>query len=202
MSNFMNRVWRGCVCDIRGSHAIEFAIVAPIMFLLVMGAIEFGLLMFTQVALESALGNVARTTTIGNTTGYPDRLSFIKAEFLRETQELIHSENIIISSEVVATSPAKYVEPELCLTKPPRFGNCPAGTAFIDSNNNGVYDGGTLNNDLGKGGDLVQMNVALPWTFFTPIIGRFFRSDQVVGQNLVTGTYVIRTSAVIKNEPF
>jgi Flp pilus assembly protein TadG len=202
MSKYFHKIWRTSVSDSRGSHAIEFALIAPILFLLVMSAIEFGLLMFTQMALESALGNVARTTTIGNTTGYSDRLSYIRAEFLRQTQGLIHSENIVISSEVVSSQTAKYIEPEMCLTKPPRFGNCPADTAFVDNNGNGVYDGGSLSNDLGKGGDLVQMNVALPWTFFTPIVGRFFRSDQVVGQNLVTGTYVIRTSAVIKNEPF
>lgn len=195
------------LADERGAHAVEFALIAFPLFLLVMGIIEFGLLMFTQMAVESALTNVARTTTIGNTGGYPDRVSYIEAELRRQTEGLIHGEDIIISSSVVDTAPSSYVEPELCLSNPPRLGpSCPAGTPFVDSNNNGVYDGGTLSSNYGGGGNLVQINVALPWSFFTPIIGQFFTPEHVVGQPApgqeLDGVYVIRASALVVNEPF
>lgn len=186
-----------------GASAIEFAIIAPVLILLVMGIIEFGLLMFTQIAVESAVGNVARTNTVGNTGGFPDRVSYVKAELKRQTEGLMYGDNIIIASDVVNTAPASYVQPELCLSNPPKLGpTCPPGVPFEDSNGNGVYDAGTVGTNLGAGGDLVEINVALPWKFFTPVIGRFFRSQNTVGESMLEGTYVIRTSAVIKNEPF
>lgn len=186
-----------------GGHAIEFALVAPLLIFLVMALLELGLLLFTQVAVESAVGNVARSNTIGNTGGFPDRVSYIKAELARQTSGLINGQNIIISSEVLNTGPRAYVEPELCLSVPPRLGpTCPTGTPFEDRNGNNVYDAGTLTANQGAGGELVQINVALPWSFFTPVIGRFFRSDNTVGESALYGTYIIRSNAVIKNEPF
>lgn len=195
---------RRLIPDTRGATAIEFGFVALPLILLVMAIIEFGLLMFTQMAVESAVGNVARTTTIGSTAGFPDRVSYLKDELRRQTEGLIYSESIIISSEVVdAGGTPTYVEPELCLSDPPVLGpTCPSGTAFVDSNGNGVYDGGTLSNNYGGSGDLVRINVALPWKFFTPIIGKFFGSERTVGESTLAGTYVIRSSAIVKNEPF
>lgn len=43
-----------------GATAIEFAMVAPVLFTLIFGIIEFGLLMSTQSALDGASTNAAR----------------------------------------------------------------------------------------------------------------------------------------------
>jgi Flp pilus assembly pilin Flp len=43
-----------------GATAIEFAMVAPALFLLIMGIIEFGILFATQSALEGAASTAAR----------------------------------------------------------------------------------------------------------------------------------------------
>ncbi len=191
--------------DERGASAIEFAMVAIPLFWLIMATVEFGLLMFTQVSLETALGNVARTTTIGSVGGgFPDRVSYLKAELKRQTDTLIYGDNVIVSSEPVSTGPSSYVEPEMCLTDPPTLGpSCPPGTPFVDSNGNGVYDSGTLNQNFGGAGELVEINVALPWKFFTPLVGKLFGSDQVVGgTSPLDGTYIIRSSAIVVNEPF
>ncbi|MCH2547347.1 MAG: pilus assembly protein [Alphaproteobacteria bacterium] len=44
-----------------GATAIEFAVVAPVLFLLIFGIIEFGILFATQSALEGATNSAART---------------------------------------------------------------------------------------------------------------------------------------------
>lgn len=44
-----------------GATAIEFAMVAPVLFLLIFGIIEFGLIFATQSALEGATSSAART---------------------------------------------------------------------------------------------------------------------------------------------
>ena len=58
--------------------------------------------------------------------------------------------------------------------------------------------------DAQAGGELVQIDVALPWQFFTPFIGQFFTLSNVKSgeEGASYDAYVIRTSALVKNEPF
>jgi Flp pilus assembly protein TadG len=46
--------------DTGGATIIEFAIVAPVLFLLMFGMIEFGIMMATQSALDGAVSQAAR----------------------------------------------------------------------------------------------------------------------------------------------
>ena len=44
----------------KGSAAVEFAMVAPIFFVLLMGTMEAGIMFFAQSALQNALNDTAR----------------------------------------------------------------------------------------------------------------------------------------------
>lgn len=176
-----------------GATLIEYAFIAPILVLLVMAMIEFGLLLFTELALESAVTRLARTVTIGDTGGAPDRVTYIESQLRKETETMLYADRIIFSTEVVNSGQRSYVEPETCLTNPPRLGpTCPPGVPFVDRNNNGTYDAGSLGANAGQASDLVEVRLALPWAFFTPLVGEMFEN----------GVYVIRASAIVKNEPF
>lgn len=180
--------------DTRGAAIIEFGLMATVLMLLVVGIVEFGLLLFTQMQLEGIMSNVSRTTIIGDNPGYPDRVSYMQARMREQTANMLNGNAMVISVEPMKAGIGRnYVEPELCLTAPPTLGpSCPAGTPFEDRNNNGIYDAGSLQSDVGKSGELVQFNVSLPWRFFTPLISAFFPNN----------TYILRTSVVVQNEPF
>ena len=62
-----NKIWR----DERGATALEFAILAPVFFLLIFGIIAFGLLFWTQVGLQHGAEMAARCASI-NTTLCPN----------------------------------------------------------------------------------------------------------------------------------
>jgi len=62
-----NTIWR----DERGATALEFAILAPVFFLLIFGIIAFGLLCWTQVGLQHGAEMAARCASI-NTTLCPN----------------------------------------------------------------------------------------------------------------------------------
>jgi Flp pilus assembly protein TadG len=47
-----------------GTTAVEFALVSPILFLILFGAIEFGRLMWTQSALHFAVEEAARCASV------------------------------------------------------------------------------------------------------------------------------------------
>ena len=61
------KIWR----DERGATALEFAILAPVFFLLVFGIIAFGLLFWTQVGLQHGAEMAARCASV-NTTICPN----------------------------------------------------------------------------------------------------------------------------------
>ena len=63
----VSRLWR----DERGATALEFAILAPVFFLLIFGIIAFGLLFWTQVGLQHGAEMAARCASI-NTTLCPN----------------------------------------------------------------------------------------------------------------------------------
>jgi len=58
----------GCFCrDSNGGVAIEFGITAPLFFMLVVGIIEFGLLMWTQAGLQHGAAMAARCAAVNTT---------------------------------------------------------------------------------------------------------------------------------------
>ncbi|HET7084548.1 MAG TPA: TadE/TadG family type IV pilus assembly protein [Rhizomicrobium sp.] len=54
--------------DISGATALEFAMCAPAFFMLVMGIIELGLLVWMQMALQQGVESAARCASINKTT--------------------------------------------------------------------------------------------------------------------------------------
>jgi Flp pilus assembly protein TadG len=53
---FRSRIWR----DQSGAAALEFALTAPTLFLLIFGGIEFGRLLWTQSALQMSVAQAER----------------------------------------------------------------------------------------------------------------------------------------------
>jgi Flp pilus assembly protein TadG len=54
--------------------ALEFAFVGPLLLVLILVSIEFGLLLFARAALDSGTQSAARTIQIGNPSAFPAAL--------------------------------------------------------------------------------------------------------------------------------
>jgi Flp pilus assembly protein TadG len=63
------RVWGGSGQDRRGTVALELAILAVPLFLLVLGAMEIGYDLYVQVALSNAVHVAARSVQVGTAQG-------------------------------------------------------------------------------------------------------------------------------------
>lgn len=61
MLRFFGRIRK----DSLGATAVEFALIAPMLFLLIFGTIEYGLIMFTSSVIEGGTANAARTAKTG-----------------------------------------------------------------------------------------------------------------------------------------
>jgi len=175
--------------DNGGATALEFAFIAPVMLLLMMGIIEFSMIMFTQTVMESATSNTSRM----------GRTGFSLAGLSRE-QQLINN---------VATRTAGLLNPSLItvtMQTYSSFDRVNDPEPFIDSNNNGVYNSGEAYTDIngngqwdqdmatagaGNANDIVVYTVSYPWQITTPLV------NAVIGN-----IFAVSARSVVKNEPY
>lgn len=181
----------------QGATAIEFALLAPIMFALMLVIIEVGLLAYTSVALESVVTQAGREASIGTPeTAGTTRSEFVTNLIKKNASSLIGNEALRIDSHVIvvtdnAQEPTDEVF-DICLD-PYGVGIPDCAGAFEDVNGNGQYDGREFLDDFGGSTEVVQINVALPWRANFGIV------RSIVGEN---GFTVLRASTIVKNEPF
>ena len=186
--------------DERGATAIEFAIVAGVFFMLVLGMIEYGLIMYTQTVVESITMMSAREVSIGKPSGVgcADRVACIK-KLVQDKAEVAHlmgRQSVRVSSRVVTDvdKDAPPPVPDICLDigADHYAATC---TQFEDNNGiNGYQPEGSLDSAaLGKGGDLVEIRVTYLWRVLFPMFKSKF------GDN---GVLTITSTTVVRNEPF
>jgi hypothetical protein len=64
----LEKVWRSCRRNRRGAAVVEFAVVAPVFFLLVFGMIEYGRMVMVQQILTNASREGARLAVLDGIT--------------------------------------------------------------------------------------------------------------------------------------
>jgi hypothetical protein len=180
----------------RGTVAIEFALLGPIFLFLILGLIEFGLIAYTNVALESLVTQAGREASIGGS----ENIELTRSEYVRRLIEekagmLIGSENLRIDSQTISVTDdvSDQIQAfDICLD-PYGIGVPVCLGAFEDVNGNGRYDGSGLGDDFGASAQVVQIAVTLPWRANFGIVRGIF------GDN---GLTLLRASTIVKNEPF
>ncbi|MBZ8132771.1 hypothetical protein CLD20_05760 [Afifella sp. IM 167] len=176
--------------DEGGSTALEFAMIAPILFLLIMGVIEIGMLLTARGILEHATYVATRLGRTGFVESKSTRDATIRKE-LRDRAALFLDPSKVHISSVAYTGFDKIGDPEP-FTDANGNGARDNGENFTDVNGNGKWDADQGANGYGGAKEIVVYDVTYPWTFFTPIVGRFFPQ----------GGLTLEAHAIVKNEPY
>ena len=170
----------------RGSAAVEFAMVAPIFFVLLMGTIEAGVMFFAQSALQNALNDTARMVRTGQTACYTTS-----------------------SGNCVAMTSAQF-QTQLCSEVSTLLQGCSSGSLQFDVNaypsgfaaasNSSPLDGGgnlpTLTAfNLGNACDVVLVRAFYKWPVFTPGLQYFMA-------NMAGSYHLLASAAAFRNEPY
>ncbi len=134
-----------------GATAVEFALVAPIFFLLMMGIVEFSLIMFASSVVENATTMAARYGITGDNYSAPDAFQQNTAGLSREA---------FIESAIKDLS-SGLLDPEKVDITHKTFSSLGSGA----QTSSGAY---------GDGGDTVLYTVTYAWPIFTPLFGEFF----------------------------
>ena len=184
---FWQRLWQAE----DGVSAIEFAILVPVLILMMFGIIEFGLIMLASNMMESATSITSRLGKTGYSASGESREDTLLASVRDHTSALLDPDKLSISS--------KYYDQfdEIGDAEPwnDRNHNGIAEVGeYTDVNGNGTYDTDMGSSGYGNAEDIVVYSIHYPWPILTPIM------REVIGDE--DGNFEITAHAVVKNEPY
>ncbi|TAH33572.1 MAG: pilus assembly protein [Alphaproteobacteria bacterium] len=170
----------------KGAVAIEFALIAPLMILFVIGVIEIATAMAVSTMLEGGLREASRFGVTGSTTG--GRQASINQILANHSYGLINPANISLSTKVYGSF-ASIGDEEY--TDSNNNGTHDNGEPYTDRNGNGQWDADGGSAGLGSSSQIVVYRVNYDWPYLTGI----FRP--IVGNSLH-----LSSAIAVRNEPY
>jgi len=163
------------VRDKNGAAAIEFAILALPLFMLIFGILELAAMFFVDTALDAAVHKSARLIRTGQAAEKATSLAMFKAAVCEDMVYLLNCESklLVVANVVSDISTA-------------------AGLMPADSDGNVTI---TESFNIGYGSDYVLVQAFLPWS---PVVPLYSLSSQT----FVDGSYVLGAAVLFRNEPF
>ena len=171
----------------KGSAAIEFAMVAPAFFLLLMGTIEAGVIFFAQSTLQNAVNDTARLVRTGQTNCFTTSGTGV-------CQPMTQAQ---FRTQVCSEAGALLSD---CSGPSMQFDVNSYPTGFSGASNTSPVDGSgnltTLSTfNMGTACEVVLVRAFYKWPVYTPMLD-FFLSN-------MTGNYhLLSTAAAFRNEPY
>lgn len=174
-----------------GVSAIEFALIAPVLMLLIFGIIEYSLIMVVYNVMESSTAISSRLGKTGYAESGMTRAETIIHDITRRAGTVIDPNELTVTSKFYKqydqiNDPEPFVDANL-------NGNYDGGETYTDINGNSQWDADMGASGYGSAGDVVVYQVSYPWNVTTPIM------RELIGTN---GIYTVTTHAVVKNEPY
>jgi Flp pilus assembly protein TadG len=173
----------------RGATLIEFALVAPVLMVVIMGLLDMSYRLYAKAMLEGTVQKAARDSTLqtgATATANAAIDDSVKAAFKQVNGRVTDSNFTFTRRNFANFTSAGKMEPS---TGP--GGQCAAGYTYVDVNNSGSWDDGAL---AGQGGanDATLYTVQVSYTSLFPVNALFGASS----------TQVIKASTVLRNQPY
>ena len=172
----------------RGVSALEFALVAPVFFILLIGVFDLSILFFLMLTLESATLDAARFGSTGAVPEDATRDKRIRQIVHGATMGLLDDNNLDI--QMLVYDSYEDVAAAEWLFDVNGNGDHDTGEVFHDVNGNGEWDGDPGVPGSGAADDIVVYRVSAQYQLMTPLM------DELIG------AIPIRSAAPIRNEPF
>lgn len=174
-----------------GASAVEFAIIAPVLLLLLFGIVEFSLIMMVHNVMEGATAISSRLGKTGYAAPGVTRQQTIIDAITSRAGTIIDPLKLTVSSTFYKQfdqigDPEPYIDAN-------GNGSYTAGESYTDVNGNGQWDADMGSSGYGSANDIVVYTITYPWPISTPIMSDLLGSS---------GIYSITTHAVVKNEPY
>lgn len=155
--------WPPLLRDRRGNTLVEFAIVLPVLLVLICGTIDAGYVYMAQTSLSAAVAKAARESASTQEATESDRNAAMEATILQAmgSYRLVPGHAMQISTKVYQNFGNTEPEP---FTDVNGNGKYDPGEPFQDRNANGQWDASTPISDSGVGdeGQVVSYSATYP----------------------------------------
>jgi hypothetical protein len=175
----------------RGTTAMEFAFVVPILLFFTVGILEFSIMFMAQNVLENATNSASREGKTGHIGSGMTREEYMLSLIQSRINRLMDIEQITLDTKVYRSledvgRPEPYTDAN-------NNGHYDTGESYTDSNHNGHWDADMGVEGLGNAGEVVVYTVTYPWQTLTPFLGNVLGSDGIITLN---------SRILVKNEPY
>lgn len=158
-----------------GSAIVEFALIAPVFFMLIFAIMEIGIIFFAQSTLQHATDNIGRMIRTGQVQGQQLTQTQVRQQVCDDLAPLIPCDSKL------------YVDVESFSG----FGSI-VFSPPLDANGNMI----PLNNfQTGTACSVVLVRVFYAWTVFTPVLTSFLT-------NMAGDKHLLYGASAFRNEPF
>ncbi|HEY8950136.1 MAG TPA: TadE/TadG family type IV pilus assembly protein [Rhizomicrobium sp.] len=162
----------------KGSAAIEFAMVAPALFLFLFGIIETGVIFFGSAMLQNATDDTARQIRTGQLTGVLTQSQLV-AQVCSEVTGLISNSDCKTNLLVDLRSYTSF-----------------GGSSYPSvTKSDGTVDPAQVTVQKAADCSVVLFRSFYPWKIMTPLMSTLLA-------NTTTGYYVLSSSAAFRTEPY
>jgi Flp pilus assembly protein TadG len=173
--------------DKRGAAILEFALVAPLLLTLVLGAFDLGYRAYITSVLQGAVQKAARDATI---EGGADALSSIDAAVYGQVHPVISNGTLTFDRKNYATFTRAGQAENFTDTNNNNVRD--PGECFQDENGNNTWDADGGANGLGGARDIVVYTAKLTYPHIFPVAGFLGWSE----------TQTVSSTTVLRNQPF
>lgn len=185
----------GLVRERRGIAVVEFALIAPILLLMICGAFEMGHIMYARSVLEGAMVQAARAASASLEASESEREAAMK-DSIRGSMAVFtlpKGQSITIDTKVYRDFSTAYPENYTDANKNNRYDQ---GEPFTDRNANGKWDPATpIPGSMGGPGDVVSYTAVFP----KEILFGFLMSELSMGTAVnLNATTVVRNENMVR----
>ena len=172
-----------------GAAAVEFALISPTLLLLLIGGIEFLMVMFVNISMEGGLRQAARFGVTGAETPAARQAAIV--EILdRHTYGFVDMAEATVSTKVYESFTA-IGAPEPHTDDLIANGQYDPGESYDDVNGNGAWDDDQGRPGVGETNEIVVYEIEYDWPFLTGYL------TSLVGHDIT-----LTAAMAVKNEPF
>ncbi len=185
---FSARLLRRLQRDESAVTLVEFGIISPVLFLMIMGLFDMSHVVYTTSLVDGAMQRAARDLTI---EGASVREAQIDARVLEQVRAVVPT-NATITLEKLSYSDFNAVGTPEEFTDTNKDGRCNNGEPYADANRNGRWDADRGAAGIGGARDVMLYNVRVSYPRVFPMYG-------VVG---MSQNATVQGSTVLRNQPY
>ena len=172
--------------DARGATIVEFALILPVLCMMLMGTLDLGYRSYVASVVQGALHDAARMATVGNVT-----TAQIQTYVQNKLQAFSRNATITTTTRSYADYSGVNVAEKITSDTAP-VGAYNPGDCFEDANANGTYDSDRGRSGNGGSEDVVYFEVTMTYPHILPV-GRLFGWGSTV---------TTTQNTVLRNQPY